>query len=106
MQTETLFDNPHFYGSDFEPELDTVRLTGALCRVFEFMKSGEWHTLKEIEEATGSPQASASAHLRHLTQSDCGSNTKVKRRRGDPKQGLFEYQIIVNGTKQFTLELE
>ena len=106
MQTETLFDNPHFYGSDIIPELDTVRLTGALCRVFEFMKSAAWHTLKEIEEATGSPQASASAHLRHLTCKDCGYNQKNKRRRGNVKHGLIEYQIIVNGTKQFTLELE
>ena len=105
-QLEMSFENVHFYGSDFEPELDTVRLTGALCRVFNFMKSGAWHTLQEITEATGSPQASASAHLRHLTCKDCGYNVKNKRRRGNVKHGLIEYQIIVNGTKQFTLELK
>ena len=104
-QLEMSFENVHFYGSDIIPELDTVRLTGALCRVFEFMKSGEWHTLKEIEEATGSPQASASAHLRHLTRKDCGFNVKNKRRRGEPKHGVLEYQIIVNTTVQFEIGL-
>ena len=95
-----------FPGQDYIPELDNIRLTKALARVFDFMRSGEWHTLREIEDATGSPQASASAHLRHLECPDCGSNLKLKRRRGDPKQGLFEYQIIENVTKQFKLELK
>ena len=106
------FTNPQvknmhlFDGPDVVPELDNIRLTKALARVFQFMRSGEWHTLAEITEATGSPQASASAHLRHLTEKDCGYNQKNKRRRGNPGSGLWEYQIIQNTTKQFTLELK
>ena len=96
----------NFQGSDIIPELDNIRLTGALCRVFNLMRDGRWRTLKEIEALTDSPQASVSAHLRHLTEKDCGYNEKQKQRRGEPGKGVWEYRIIENLTKQFEMELK
>ena len=84
-----------FDGSDYVPELDQARLTGQIKRVFDLMQDGGWRTLVEIESNTMDPQASISAQLRHLRKHRFGGHTVNKRRRGDPKQGLFEYQLIV-----------
>lgn len=84
----------NFDGPDYDPELDRDRLTGQILRVFNCMKDKEWRTLAEIEEETHDPQASISAQLRHLRKERFGGHTINKRRRGDPKQGLFEYQLI------------
>jgi hypothetical protein len=90
MQTELTFP-----GSDYVAEHDQIRLTGQILRVFNLMKDGKFRTLHEIEAATGDPQASISAQLRHLRKDRFGGYQVNKRRRGDPKQGLFEYQLIV-----------
>lgn len=87
---------PKFNGSDYEPINDDARLTGQLLRVFNCMKDGQWRTLSEIEAITNDPQASISAQLRHLKKERFGSHTINKQRRGDRKQGLFEYSLIIN----------
>ena len=89
FQGELRFDGP-----DFVAELDEKRLTGQINRIFELMIDGEWRTLQEIEKATGDPQASISAQLRHLRKPRFGSYTLNKRRRGEEKRGLFEYQLL------------
>jgi len=94
IQGEIRFDGP-----DYDPELDKVRLTGQILRVFDCMKDSRWRTLSEIEEITGDPQASISAQLRHLRKERFGGNTLNKRRRGDRTQGLFEYQLIITQTR-------
>lgn len=90
----TDFNNIRFNGSDYEPEDDDKRLSGQINRIFNLMKDGVWRTLEEIEKTTDDPQASISAQLRHLRKQRFGEHTVNKQRRGDRKNGLFEYQLI------------
>lgn len=85
-----------FNGSDYVPEYDDIRLTGQLKRVYNAMLDGKWRTLSEIEKLTGDPQASISAQLRHLRKPRFGNHEINKRPRGERKDGLFEYQLILN----------
>ena len=85
---------PEFNGSDYDPKFDKARLTGQVLRVFDAMRDGKWRTLGEIGAATGDPQASISAQLRHLRKKRFGSHTVEKRARGDRSVGLFEYRLI------------
>lgn len=82
-----------FNGPDYEPENDRARLTGQIRAIYKFMNENEWKTLREIEDALGYPQASISAQLRHLRKPRFGCHVIDKRRRGDRKQGLFEYKL-------------
>jgi len=93
MSTQTALD---FDGPAYRPEHDRERLTGQLRRIVDVMKDGEWRTLEEIREATGAPEASVSAQLRHLRKARFGKHTVLKRRRGDPKQGTWEMKLILN----------
>ena len=86
----------HFNGPDYNPLLDKERLSKQIGRIFTFMKDQEWKTLSEIAISTNDPEASISAQLRHLRKKRFGNHTVNKIRRGNPKQGLFEYQLIVN----------
>lgn len=83
----------HFDGPVYEPRFDLARLTGQIERVHGFMADGGWHTLAEIEAATGDPAASVSAQLRHLRKARFGSHTVEKRPRGDREHGLWEYRM-------------
>lgn len=83
----------HFDGPCYEPRFDHARLTGQIARVYECMISGRWRTLHEIAEATGDPEASVSAQLRHLRKPKFGSHIIHKRPRGDRKVGLWEYRL-------------
>jgi hypothetical protein len=96
-----LFDSvkPSFVRSDFdgvtyEPKFDATRLRGEMARVYKLMSDNYWRTLHEISDLTGDPEASISARLRDLRKSRFGSHTVNRRRRGDPKQGIFEYQLL------------
>ena len=90
MQTAFDFDGPAY-----RPEHDRDRLTGQLKRIVDVMRDGEWRTLEEIAEATHDPEASISAQLRHLRKPRFGSHTVLKRRRGDPKCGCYEYRLLL-----------
>lgn len=94
-----LFNQPPltnlFNGSDYVPKYDDARLKGQMKRIYDLMKDGKFRTLSEIEQATGDPQASCSAQLRHFRKSRFGSMTVNKRSRGDRERGLFEYQLLV-----------
>lgn len=91
-------ESPHFDGPDYSPALDQKRLTGQILRIYNLMKDGVFRTLPEIKASTGDPEASISAQLRHLRKFKFGGHQVNKRRRGEPKNGLFEYQLIVNDT--------
>lgn len=84
---------PRFDGSDYSHERDAKRLAGQMLRVFDYMKSGHWHTLGEIAAATGDPPASISAQLRHLKKKRFGSHGLEKEHVGN---GLFKYRLLVN----------
>lgn len=92
MEAQTALD---FDGPAYSPEFDRERLTGQLGRIVDTMEDQAWRTLEEIREETGDPEASISAQLRHLRKPRFGSHTVNKRRRGDPKQGIYEYQLIL-----------
>lgn len=101
-QTEFNF-TAQFHGSNYVPELDKVRLTGQIKRVFDCMADGSWRTLQEIEYATRDGQSSISAQLRNLRKPEFGLHTVTKRRRGDRTKGLFEYSLTIN--KNYIMKL-
>jgi hypothetical protein len=81
-------------GPAYHPALDRERLQGQMRRVYRLMADGRWRTLAEIAEATGDPQASVSAQLRHLRKPRFGGHRVDKRRRSG---GLWEYRLILSG---------
>lgn len=88
---------PHFNGSDYSKDLDHDRLGRQINEIFGLMKDGQYRTLREIEQATGHPQASCSAQLRNLRKSRFGGHLVNKRRRPSTEldRGIFEYQLVV-----------
>ena len=89
--------NAYFDGSDYDENLDKIRLSKQITRIFDVMNDGEWRTLREIEDITHDPQASISAQLRHLRKERFGSHIIEKRRRGEGRRGVFEYKLITQG---------
>jgi hypothetical protein len=86
-----------FDGADYVPERDNVRLTGQLLRVWGVVSDGGWHTLREISNATGDPEASISAQLRHLRKPRFGGCT-VEREHID--RGLYKYRVLIDKEKK------
>lgn len=80
-------------------EDDMPRLNEQGFKVYRFMRDLRPHTLKEIEAATGAPQASASARLREIRRylEKDGKGT-VKRTRVDGGNGLHTYTLRLNKT--------
>ena len=68
---------------------DCARLEGQTLRIYRLMIDGNWRTLEEIHGATGDPQASVSAQLRHLRKIRFGGNIVDKQRRGNQ----WEYRL-------------
>jgi hypothetical protein len=96
MNNLPLFDSERhlpFRGSDYVTILDAPRLTKQHERIRDLMLDGKHRTLSEIARATGDHEASISAQLRHLRKDDFGGFVVSKRRRGEGKQGLWEYQV-------------
>lgn len=91
-----LLDDVRFNGADYVPERDNARLTGQLLRVWNVVSNGGWHTLKEISQKTGDPEASVSAQLRHLRKDRFGGYT-VERKH--IQMGLYKYRVVLNGPK-------
>lgn len=87
----------HFNGPEYQPEFDFKRLSKQHEKIRELMLDGKWRTLLEIESITKFPSASISAQLRHLRKKRFGSFTVLRRKRGDRKNGLFEYQVLKEG---------
>jgi predicted transcriptional regulator len=83
-----------FDGGTYDPDFDERRLNRQFNRILDLMKDGDWRTLGEIERATGDPQASISAQLRHLRKKRFGSHIVNRRPRGDRAHGLYEYQVL------------
>jgi hypothetical protein len=93
MKASTNTYKPHFDGPDYVPPLDHARLTDQMGRIRALMLDGQWRTLAEIRAVTGDPEASISAQLRHLRKPRFGEFVISKRRRGEGRRGLFEYQL-------------
>ena len=86
---------PHFDGKAYEPEFDYTRLSKAIRKTYDCMKDSRWRTLAEICEVTGGREASESARLRDFRKEKFGNHTVDRRRRGNPKDGLFEYRLLI-----------
>jgi hypothetical protein len=82
-----------FAGSEYEPMRDDVRLTGQLLRIWNVVSDQRWRSLDEIAQATGDPQASISAQLRHLRKERFGAHEVEKLHMGN---GLYKYRVIPN----------
>ncbi len=101
MNQEKLF-NQDFQGTTYIREFDHSRLKGQAINVFKLMKDNKWRTLREIHDVLNYPEASISATLRDFRKKHFGEHTVNRKRRGNPKQGLFEYQLIVNHNGNIT----
>ena len=86
-----------FDGATIDPQLDAARLETLLGKVSELMYDGAWRTLAEIRDVTGGSEAGISARLRDLRKRKFGGHLVERRRRGDPKAGLFQYRLIWRG---------
>ncbi len=83
----------HFNGPDFTEARDGTRLGAQLDLVPHLMADEVWRTLAGIAQATGDPQASISAQLRHLRKPRFGGHTVQRRYISN---GLYEYQLLEN----------
>lgn len=84
---------PRFDGADYSHSRDAIRLTGQLSRIWNLMRDGRPRSLAAIAEATGDPEASISAQLRHLRKSRFGAHTVKRTSLGG---GLYLYSVIPN----------
>ena len=61
-----------FDGVDYQPELDFVRLTGQMERIYNLMQDGQFRTLSQIASITRDPESSVSAQLRNFRKARFG----------------------------------
>lgn len=97
METPSLFAKARFAGSAYDPAFDDARLRKQIGRVWSVMRDGQWRTLRELASATGDPEASCSAQLRHLRKPQFGEYEVQRRSRGDRALGLYEYRVSLEG---------
>ncbi len=76
-------------------EADLARLNKQARRVFLAMVDQDWHTLRDVADRTGDPEASVSARLRDFRKPRFGGMS-IDRKRGD--NGLHAYRIADFGT--------
>lgn len=89
-----VFEKVRFDGAVYDPALDDDRLRRQLGRVWALMRDGRWRTLFQIAAATGDPETSTSAQLRHLRKPRFGRYTVQKRRR-TATGGTYEYRLLL-----------
>lgn len=77
-------------GETYSPAFDYERLNRQQKLVWFLMCDEVWRTLAEIEHAIKQPQASISARLRDFRKLGL---TVSRRRRGNPKDGVWEYSV-------------
>jgi len=93
LKQPTFFDTPpHRDGSTFSPSRDAARLAGLHERVFTFMRSGNWHTLPEIQAACGGTESSVGARIRDYRKPRFGGHTVDREYVAD---GVWRYRLIV-----------
>ena len=78
----------------YEAKYDRARLKTQNERVTEAMQNQAWRTLSDISRLTGDPEASIGSRLRGFREVKRGGHTVNRRRRGNPKRGWWEYQVI------------
>lgn len=75
--------DPNFSGPEYEPERDHARLKTQHERIRDLMLDGNWRTIREISHATGDPENSIQAQLRHMRKPRFGGFIVTKERCGN-----------------------
>lgn len=91
MDSQRKFD---FDGKTYEREFDCDRLNRQMRAIYEIMIDGQWRTIEQISKITHFNHASISARLRDFRKTRFGAFEVERRRKGDPKGGLFEYRLL------------
>ncbi len=78
------------FGPAYDDELDSERVLTQMEEIKELMLDSVERTLADIEHATGYPQASISAQLRHLRKPKFGRYRVPKRR----ESGTWFYRLL------------
>lgn len=92
---QDLFTDATFNGPSYDPEFDDERLRKQIKRVFDCMKDGKFRTVRQISAITKDPENSIQAQLRHLRKARFGGYTVNKQIKGERKDGLWEYQLLL-----------
>lgn len=79
-------------GATYNHQRDGARLAAQHVRVLGAMSDGGWHTLRELSDITGDPQASVSARLRDLRKPQFGAYTVD---RCYLQRGLWAYRLVL-----------
>lgn len=79
------------FGPAYDAKTDGQRLKRQHERIRDYCLKFGWVTLPELAGATGYPEASISAQLRHLRKPQFGGY-KVEKKRA-PSAGLWEYRV-------------
>ena len=82
-----------FGGITYDPDQDKERLGEQMCRVLDACLDGKWHTLKDLSEKTGDPEASISARLRDIRKKH--GKAAMESRRLKEGKGTWVYRVHV-----------
>lgn len=86
---------PAFPGPKFESEHDEIRLKGLKAAVHDLMKDGRKRTLGEIRSIIGKGSETGISAMLRSFRKIYGKKALVLTRRGEPKDGLWDYQLII-----------
>ena len=96
---ETLSAIPQRDGATYDHARDGLRLAAQHQRVLAWMSDGRWHTLRELAQLTGDPEASISARLRDLRKPRFGAYQVV---REYVERGLYRYRLVMGQQELFS----
>lgn len=85
-----------FDGRTYVRGRDQDRLSRQLVAVRAILSDYEWHTLGDLAERTGEPEASISARIRDLRKPRFGGHTVDRRHVAN---GLWEYRLLPGGER-------
>jgi len=84
---------PEFDGATYSHDRDHVRLGKQMLAVVEVLKDGDWHTLAELSQRTGYPEASISARIRDCRKARFGGKEIVS---DYVRRGLWRYRLVLD----------
>jgi hypothetical protein len=94
-------EQPKIDGLTYVAGFDAERLKGQAKRTYSVMSDERWYTLSELQQiilvrfGVSDSQTGLSARIRDMRKKSRGSHRVNSRRRGDPKAGVWEYQLEV-----------
>jgi hypothetical protein len=85
------------FDGDTIAAFDCERLGRQLAGVLGALERGGWWTLGELVAVAGGSESGCSARVRDLRKPKFGGHVIERRRRGDPRAGLWEYAMRDRG---------